>query len=210
MGSRENSKAKEAQDSAQRTEGDTRVLTPWRTLHSEAAFAGRFLEVHREHVTTGSGFVIPDYHVIRSPSWAAALCVTENQELVMVRQYRHGHEGFSLELPAGVIEPGEDPGLAAARELLEETGYQAETLVPFWQIRPEPARHRQTAYFSFGRRAKLVRPQALDASEDIRVELHPVAELDRIIEEMAHGLHVAALLWAERRGLLAPEDGPTE
>lgn len=177
-------------------------LRPWRVESSEPVLEERYLEVWRERVTTGSGFSIPDYHLIRSPSWAAAICLTRDRNLVMVRQYRHGHEALSLEFPAGIVEPDEEPLEAARRELIEETGYEAETLTQFWQIRPEPARHRQTAHFAFGKGAVLARPQALDASEEIRVELHPVSCLDQVVAQMAHGLHVAALLWAERTGLL--------
>lgn len=205
MGSDESSstKLRSAEGAATpRAPGAPTKLRPWQVQSSERVLEERYLEVWRQRVTTGSGFVIPDYHLIRSPSWAAALCLTSDRNLVMVRQYRHGHEGFSLELPAGVVDAGEDPLAAARRELLEETGYESETLEVFWSTRPEPARHRQMAHFACGRRAKLLRPQALDASEDIHVELRPIAELDRILAEMVHGLHVAALLRAERMGLL--------
>lgn len=180
---------------------DKETLLPWRVDASETLLKERYLEVVRQRVTTGSGFSIPDYHLIRSPSWAAVVCLTANRDLILVRQYRHGHEAFSLELPAGVVEPGEDPVVTARRELLEETGYDAETIESFWQVRPEPARHRQMAYFSFARCSAQPRAQTLDASEEIRVELHPVAALDRIVSEMVHGIHIAALLLAERRGL---------
>lgn len=178
-------------------------LTPWKVDTSETVLDERYLKVVRERVTTASGFVIPDYQLVVSPSWAATMCLTDQRELVLVRQYRHGHEGPSLELPAGIVEPGEDPKDAARRELFEETGYEPETLELFWRTRPEPARHRQLAHFAFARGARRTRPQALDASEDILVELHPVASLDRVVDQMVHAVHVAALLLAARRGLLA-------
>ncbi len=177
-------------------------LTPWKVDTSETVLDERYLKIVRERVTTASGFVIPDYQLVVSPSWAATVCLTDRRELVLVRQYRHGHEGLSLELPAGILEPGEDPKDAARRELFEETGYEPETLELFWQARPEPARHRQLAHFAFARGAQKTRQQALDATEDILVELHPVKDLDRVIDQMVHAVHVAALLLAVRRGLL--------
>lgn len=181
-------------------------LRPWKVDMSETVLDERYLKIVRERVTTASGFVIPDYQLVVSPSWAATVCVTDKRELVLVRQYRHGHEGPSLELPAGILEPGEDPKDAARRELFEETGYEPETLELFWQARPEPARHRQLAHFAFARGAKRTRAQALDVTEDILVELHPVEHLDRVLDQMVHAVHVAALLLAVRRGLLVESE----
>ena len=64
----------------------------------------------------------------RASDFAVVVAVTEQGELVIERQYRHGIEKVIWELPAGAIEPGEDPQEAAKRELLEETGYKAEKL----------------------------------------------------------------------------------
>ena len=178
------------------------VSRSWELLGSELLLERKWLRVRQDRVRTQSGVVIDEFHVIESPAWAATVCLTPARELVLVEQYRHGHGGPSLELPAGVIEPSEDPAFAAARELCEETGYEAESVQLFWSVRPEPARHEQWAHFAVARSATLSRPQALDDTEAVSVILRPLAELDQIVAEMVHGLHVAALLLAERRGLL--------
>lgn len=183
------------------------TILPWSVQSSVQVFEGRYLRVHREEVVTGKGTRIPDYHVIESPAWAGVVCVTESAELVLVRQYRHGRKGPSLELPAGIIEPGEAPSDAAARELLEETGYRATSLEPLWETHPEPARHRQTAHFYFIRASDVPEGLDLEPSEDVEVVLRPLAELDAIVAEMGHGVHVAALLLAARRGFLVAPSG---
>jgi 8-oxo-dGTP pyrophosphatase MutT (NUDIX family) len=175
---------------------------PWTVLSTTKVLDARYLRVHREEVTTGSGVLLNDFHVIESPSWAAVICLTTANELVLVRQYRHGRGGTSLELPAGIIEPGEPPQEAAARELLEETGYRASEITPLWEICPEPARHRQRAHFFFARASDEVETLALEVGEDVEVELRSVQELDDIVREMVHGLHVGALLLAARKGIL--------
>jgi 8-oxo-dGTP pyrophosphatase MutT (NUDIX family) len=175
---------------------------PWTVQASTQVFEARYLRIHREQIVTGRGVVLPDYHVIESPPWAAVVCVTDQAELVLVRQYRHGRLGSSLELPAGIIEPGEPPRDAAARELLEETGYRATCLEFLWEIYPEPARHRQTAHFFVARASDGPESLCLEPSEDVEVELHPLARFDEVLAEMDHGLHVGALLMAARRGLL--------
>lgn len=178
------------------------MIKPWQVLDSELILDRRWLRVHQERVRTASGVVIDEFHLIESAPWAAVVCVTEDRELVLVEQYRHGHSGPSLELPAGVIEPGEEPLVAARRELLEETGYEAPSFQALWQVRPEPARHRQWAHFALATGARLLASQALDLTEDVTVVKRPLADLDAILADMVHGLHVGALLLAARRGLL--------
>lgn len=178
------------------------TIRPWHVLESEVLLEHRYLRVRMERVRIATGAIIPDYHIIESPSWAGIVCLTKERELVLVKQYRHGHRGPSLELPAGIIEPGEEDMSGAARELREETGYISQDIAPFWKVRPEPARHDQWAYFAIARNAHKAEEQELDETEEISVVTRPVAELDSIVDDMVHGLHVAALLLAARRGLL--------
>ena len=63
-----------------------------------------------------------DFYRIHSGSWAQIVPVTKEGDVVLVRQYRHGARVITLEMPAGLVDPGEDPAQAAARECLEETG----------------------------------------------------------------------------------------
>jgi len=76
------------------------------------------------------GHEIEQFHLIKGPDWAAVLCLTPERQVVLVRQYRHGFGAASLELPAGVIEPSERPIDAARRELLEESGFEANIIEP--------------------------------------------------------------------------------
>jgi len=178
------------------------VLTPWEVLEQRPLLDKRYLRVSEHRVRLPGDVVLDDFCVVESPSWAAMLCTTTHQELILVRQYRHGHEGTSLELPAGIIDEGERPVDAALRELREETGYRCEDATAFWQVRPEPARHRQWAHFAIAKAGRRETDQELEESENICVELCPLAHLDDALAEMVHGVHVAAILLALRRGLL--------
>lgn len=177
-------------------------MNPWEVLETELLFDRRYLRVESQRVRLSSGVIIEDFHMIQAPPWVGVLAVTEEQELVLVQQYRHAHGGTSLELPAGIIDVGEEITAAAERELAEETGYAAPEFLPLWQARPEPSRHSQWAHFCIARGARLVGKQALEETEEIRVITRPLRELDAIVSEMVHAAHVAALLLAERRGLL--------
>lgn len=177
-------------------------MHPWEVLETDLLFDRRYLRVESQKVRLSSGVIIEDFHMIQAPPWVGVLAVTDDQQLVLVEQYRHAHGRASLELPAGIIDGSEEITAAAARELAEETGYTAREFLPLWQARPEPSRHTQWAYFCIARGARLVGSQALDETEDIRVMTRPISELDDIVAEMVHAAHVAALLLAERRGLL--------
>ncbi len=177
------------------------MIRPWKTLASQLLIERKWLRVYQERVETGRGAVIDEFHVVESPDWAATICITKSQELVLVEQYRHGLRGLSLELPAGVIEPEEDIAGGAERELLEETGFQGSRAELFCSTRPEPARGRSTAHFCIVKDAKKEKAQMLDASEDLRVILMPLRELPNIVEKMEHALHIGALLYAKERGL---------
>lgn len=151
-----------------------------------------------------NGHEIDQFHVIEAPDWASVLCRTKEGRVVLVRQYRHGIAGPSIELPAGVIEPGEAPLAAAQRELAEETGFEAERWLPLATFATDPSRHTTRAHFFCALDAVRVRSPSLDAAEDIEVHEVERDELVRLVEhgEMLHGVHVAAVLLALRRELL--------
>jgi 8-oxo-dGTP pyrophosphatase MutT (NUDIX family) len=182
-----------------------RPIPPWQVLETRIVLDRRWIEVHEQRVRLGNGHEIPEFHKIVMPSWAAVLCVTAKNEVVLVRQYRHGISEECVELPAGVIEPEESPLEAAKRELLEETGYVAEDWTPIMSVATEPSRHTVRAHFFCARGARADRERAPEPSEDIELLELPLAELVPLCERggIVHGVHVGAILLAERKGLLA-------
>ncbi len=191
-------------DSSTNSRVNASKLTPWKVLESSKVIDKRWLEVEEQRVELASGHVIDCFHLIKAPSWTAVLCVTEREEVVLVRQYRHGLRGDSLELPAGVIEPSEPLLACAQRELLEETGYASERWVELSSVSTEPSRHTTRAHFFCASGARRVADLSLDESEHVEVVLVPKAELLPMIDrgEIVHGVHVGAILLAARRGLI--------
>jgi len=184
---------------------DFAPLPAWQVLSDTPLISQRWLEVREQRVRLANGHEIERFHLIRGPNWASVLCLTAEREVVLVRQYRHGLGGTSLELPAGVLEAGEVPLEGARRELREESGFEAESIEPLLSIAPEPARNSTRAHFFFARGAVRVSELALDSSEDLEVLLVPVEELLDLIDRghIVHAAHIAAILLAWRRGLLA-------
>jgi 8-oxo-dGTP pyrophosphatase MutT (NUDIX family) len=131
---------------------------------------------------------------IDTPEWCNIIAVTEADELVLIRQYRFGVGESTLEIPGGLVEPGEDPAVAAARELEEETGYVAGSVVPLGSVHPNPALqgNRCHSFLALGCVKRHEGQQ--DHGEDITVELFPRAEVPRLILEgkITHALVVVA------------------
>jgi ADP-ribose pyrophosphatase len=136
------------------------------------------------------------FHRIQSVDWVQIIPVTSDGKAVLVRQYRHGTQRFTLEIPGGLVDPGEDPATAALRECLEETGYRGRQALPLGVVEPNPAvfANRLHAYY-----ARDVVPEGAvqnTGSEITEVVLVPVTELEDLLitGEINHAL-VAAALW---------------
>lgn len=143
------------------------------------------------------------FYLIDAPDWAGVIPVVDTprgRAFIMIRQYRHGTDHLSLEFPGGIVDPGEDPAAAVSRELLEETGYRADMIVPLGILSPNPAMmtNRFHAYIAEG--CTLVRPQSLDEHEEIEVLLIPEREAIDLVggEDMGHALMTAALFFYAR------------
>ncbi len=182
------------------------AVQPWKLLSSKAVLERRWLSVSEDRVLLPNGTVIDEFHVMHCPAWAAVIALTGDGRLVLVEQYRYGLGGTSLELPAGVIDEGESPLAAAQRELREETGFAASQFRMLVELAPEPSRSTHRAYFFVAQNAQVVGRAQPEATEVMRVQLLSVEDALRSIDSghIVHAAHVAALLLAEKRGLLKP------
>ncbi|MFC7736576.1 NUDIX hydrolase [Roseomonas sp. GCM10028921] len=171
----------------------------WEVLSSRTALRDRWINVTADAVRDSKGNVLDPFYTLSYPDWVHVVAITPADELVLVRQYRHGARAWTLELPAGAVDAADaDPAVAAARELREETGHTAPEFRLLGSLSPNTATHRNRAYTVLAVNATLTHPTAHEVGEDITVELWP---LSRVVEAMGHGLlpqamHTASLLLA--------------
>jgi ADP-ribose pyrophosphatase len=178
--------------------GDTNV---WRVLHERHLASYRVFAVTElgcARVDTGHSHT---FYRIDSVDWVNVVPVTADGRLVMVRQYRHGLGHATLEIPGGLVDPGESPLDTAARELLEETGYRAGNVELLGTVSPNPALfgNRLHSYVATG--CELVGEIENDENEHTTVELLHPDQLDAklLAGEIDHALvHAAFGLWRMR------------
>jgi len=170
----------------------------WKTLSSKYIHKGLWATLRVDECEMPDGRIVDDYYVLEYPTWVNAIAITEENKVLMVRQYRHAAGIISLEIPGGVVDSGEEPAHAIKRELLEETGYEFaewEHLCTLY-ANPSTANNHTICYLAKG--GKKVQEQHFDEHEDLVVEQYTIPEIKQLLidRKIKQALHCSGLFYA--------------
>ena len=174
------------------------VIKPWMKVHSEQIADCRVFTVHRKlsRKSSANADRTHDFYVFHSGDWVNIIPLTEKREVVLIEQYRHGTERFTLEIPGGSVD-AEDPSpqFAAERELLEETGYQAKSWINLGKSHPNPAIQSNWCHTFLALDVKQIEVPEFSSTEEIAaIRLVPLLEVPELVRSgvITHALVMVA------------------
>lgn len=173
---------------------------PWKKIGSQKLGSYRVYDVRSDTKVSPRTGEAHDFYIIEAVNWVNVIPITTEGKIVMVEQYRHGSDTIELEIPGGMMDPGEsDPVATAVRELAEETGYAGTNARLIGQIYPNPAIMNNICYTVLVDECACTGKISLDQTEDIHVTLVEPAEIPNLVRSgrIAHSLVVAAFYFWE-------------
>ncbi len=169
------------------------MVKPWTLLKSKKDKSYRVFDLRIDTALSPRTNKAYNFYILESSPWVNIIPLTKDNDVVFIRQYRHGIREITLEIPGGLVEEN-DPKDAAIRELFEETGYVANDAEFLGKVHPNPAILNNECFTYIATDVKNSKKQHLDEKEDISVELIPLKKVPSLIKsgEITHSLVICA------------------
>ncbi|MBI2962407.1 MAG: NUDIX hydrolase [Deltaproteobacteria bacterium] len=170
-------------------------LRPWMPHAAQPVYDCRVFSITEHRRRSPRTGELHDFYVLDSPDWVNIIPLTADRQVVMILQYRHGIDEFTLEVPGGMVDEADaSPLEAGRREMREETGYDSEDVVPLGVIHPNPAIQNNRCHSFLARDVRLAGPVAFDTTEETEVVLVPLDDVPELIRGgvISHALVVVA------------------
>ena len=168
-------------------------------MKSEKIYEGRILTLRVDTVELPNK-KYSKREIVEHSGGVAIVAITDQGEVVLVRQYRKALEDFLLELPAGKLEYDEDPLECAIRELKEETGYSSENIELLCETYPSPGFSKEKIYIYLARDLQQG-DQQLDEGEYLEVEKLDIKKVFHMVNtnELTDGKTITGILMAQNK-----------
>lgn len=165
------------------------MIKEWELIESKIDRDYRVFKIKAEMALSPRTNKIVQFYTIDTNDWVNIIPITANNEVVMIKQYRHGSKEITFEIPGGLVDEG-DHRKAAVRELLEETGYSGESVELIGSVNPNPTIFNNLCHTYLIKNVKKVAEVNLDPNEDIEVFHMPIEEISSLIEKgtISHAL----------------------
>ena len=164
-------------------------MREWTPRKIDTVIIHRLLEVQKHHLQSGAEE--RDALVFSSVDWVNVIPLDADDTVILVRQWRYGTQQFSLEIPGGLVDPGESHETAAGRELVEETGFRAGRLERLGGVHPNPALFDNRMSFWLATELEQLHEDPLgDGAEELEVVRVPLADIPELAQsgEISHAL----------------------
>ena len=174
------------------------MIKNWLTIEDIKVDDCKIFDIHRVKRRSPDTGKEGSFVYLDSANWVNIIPVTKSGNIVLIKQYRHGIDTITIEIPGGLIEKGEEPGNAGQRECTEETGYFSEEKAVFLgKTTPNPAFLNNTCYSYVWNNVELVYEQNLDRHEEITVFEKSISEVKEMIlnGEINHSLVLNAFFY---------------
>lgn len=176
-------------------------MIKWPTIETKnilKAHIFRYIQVSRQ---SPSSKKIGEFDIVQCANWVNVVAITPEQKIVLIKQFRHGTDNYTTEIPGGAINYNEDPLVGAKRELEEETGYTSERWSLLGKVDVNPAFMTNTSATYLALDAVKSSQQNLDPFEEIEVFLDDVQNINELIKkgEITHSLVVTAIYLYQQR-----------
>lgn len=170
----------------------------WKKISSKYLVRAPWATLRVDTCKMPDGTIIPEYYVLEYPNWVNVIALTDDNQVILVRQYRHAAGEEILELPGGVIEENESPEQAARRELLEETGYEFTSFEFLADLYANPSTANNKTHCFLASGGIKTSEQELDRGEELIVELVSLAKLKELVlnNKLGQALHTSGVFYA--------------